>query len=285
MHIWSVDWAAQAETNAWIASMVVLVAAVSFFEDYEGVPAGARLVVHTLAACGVVLGAGLVIPSVTIPAIGMIQLGMLAAPMTVLFIVWMTNLYNFMDGMDGFAGGMTWLGFGFLSGLAWIGGHAVIFLLSLLMSMAAVGFLLYNLPPAKIFMGDGGSVPIGFLAASLAVLGVHDGVFDLWAPILIFSPFIVDATVTLMNRMLQGGQFWSAHRGHYYQRLVLAGWGHRKTVLVEYILMLATGATAVLYVFCRDSVRLAMILAWVIAYVALERCVRNTERSLRGCDS
>jgi len=279
MRSWPADWPVQVEAGMWIAGMVVLVGLVSFLDDRKSVPASVRLAIHTLAASGAVAGAGLVVPAVMIPSVGAISLGWLAAPATVLFIVWMANLYNFMDGMDGFAGGMTWLGFGFLSGIAWIGGHTLIFLLSLLISMAAVGFLFYNRPPARIFMGDVGSVPIGFLAASLAVMGVHDGVFDLWVPVLIFSPFIVDATVTVLRRMLQGQKFWRAHREHYYQRLVLAGWGHRKTMLTEYALMLATGTTAVLYVHVTDPIRLAMLLAWVIAYAILAWGVRVVERN------
>ena len=273
----SADWPVRLETGVWIAGMVVLVGLVSFLDDRKSVPAGVRLAIHTLAASGVVAGAGLVVPAVTIPTAGAISLGWLAVPATVLFIVWMANLYNFMDGMDGFAGGMTWLGFGFLAIIAWVGGHALIFLLSLLISMAAAGFLFYNRPPARIFMGDVGSVPIGFLAASLAVLGVHDGVFDLWVPVLIFSPFIVDATVTVLRRILHGQKFWQAHREHYYQRLVLVGWGHRKTMLVEYALMLATGTTAVLYVHVTDATRLAILATWFIAYVALAQGVRKIE--------
>lgn len=280
IHSWPVDWSVQMETGAWIAGMVVLIGLVSFLDDRNSVPAGVRLVIHVLAASGVVAGAGLAVPSVMIPTVGAISLRWLAAPATVLFIVWMANLYNFMDGMDGFAGGMTWLGFGFLSGIAWIGGHALIFLLSLLISMAAAGFLFYNSPPAKIFMGDVGSVPIGFLAASLAMQGMHDGVFDLWVPVLIFSPFIVDATVTVLRRMLQGQKFWHAHREHYYQRLVLAGWGHRKTVRAEYMLMLATGTTAVLYVHVAEPVRLVILLAWVPVYAVLARGVRSVELNM-----
>ena len=279
MRSWPADWPVQVEIGAWIAGMVVLVGLVSFLDDRKSVPAGIRLAFHTLAASGVVAGAGLVVPAVTIPNVGTIPLSWLAAPATVLFIVWMANLYNFMDGMDGFAGGMTWLGFGFLAAIAWIGSHALIFLLSLLIAMAAAGFLFYNCPPARIFMGDVGSVPTGFLAASLAVLGVHDGGFDLWVPVLIFSPFIVDATVTVLRRMLQGQQFWRAHREHYYQRLVLAGWGHRKTMLAEYALMLATGTTAVLYVHAMDQIRLVMLLTWVFAYAILAWGVRIIEQS------
>ena len=97
-------------------------------------------------------------------------------------------------------------------------------------------------------MGDVESVSLGFLAGSLAVWGIHDGLFDIWVPLLIFSPFIVDATVTVFRRLLRGERIWEAHREHGYQGLVLAGWGHRRTALVEYGLMLICGAGAVLYV-------------------------------------
>ena len=103
--------------------------------------------------------------------------------------------------------------------------------------------------------------------------------FDVWVPLLVFSPFIVDATATLFRRLLRGAKVWQAHREHYYQRLVLAGWGHRKTVLAEYALMLATGTTAVLYVHVTDSIRLVMLLSWVIAYAILAWGVDAMERS------
>lgn len=274
---WPANRPVQMETVAWIAGMVALAGLVSFLDDRKSVPAAVRLAVHALAASGVAAGACLVVPAVTIPAIGTLSFGWMAAPVTVLFIVWMANLYNFMDGMDGLASGMTWLGFGFFSCIAGIGGHAFIFLASLLVSMSAAGFLVFNLPPARIFMGDVGSVPLGFLAGTLTVLGVHDGVFDLWAPVLIFSPFVVDATVTLFRRLLRGVKVWRAHREHYYQRLVLAGWSHRKTMLAEYALMLASGVTAMLYVNATEPIRFAILMFWLIGYVVLAWSVRAIE--------
>lgn len=126
-------------------------------------------------------------------------------------------------------------------------------------------------------MGDVGSVPLGFLAGTLAVLGVRDGVFDLWAPLLIFSPFIVDATVTLFRRLLRGVKVWQAHREHYYQRLVLAGWSHRKAMLAEYAVMLASGVTAMLYVNAIEPIRLAILMFWLVGYVVLAWGVRTVE--------
>jgi UDP-N-acetylmuramyl pentapeptide phosphotransferase/UDP-N-acetylglucosamine-1-phosphate transferase len=270
------------EAGAWIAGMVALVGLVSFLDDRRSVPAGVRLAVHTLAASGVVAGAGLVVPSVTVPTVGEISLGWLAAPATVLFIVWMANLYNFMDGMDGFAGGMTVVGFGALSYLAFSTVEHVQAIVALLVAVAAAGFLRFNWPPARIFMGDVGSVPLGFLAGGLSVMGVYRGIYDLWVPVLIFSPFIVDATATLIRRLVRRDRVWQAHREHYYQRLVLAGWGHRKTVAAEYGLMLLCGLGAWIYGLVDETWRLIILVAWVGLYFGLFRAVAWIERQQSG---
>jgi len=186
-----------------------------------------------------------------------------------------------MDGMDGFAGGMTVMGFGFLGYLAWAGGDSFVAVLSLLTVGATGGFLIFNRPPARIFMGDAGSTLLGFLAGTLSVLEAHRGLFDLWVPILIFSPFIVDATTTLFRRLLRGEKIWQAHREHYYQRLVLLGWSHRKTVLSEYCLMLACGLSAVLYTAMGAKARLALLAGWLLIYLALAAGVRHAESRSR----
>ncbi|TAL12314.1 MAG: glycosyltransferase family 4 protein [Nitrospirae bacterium] len=279
----------QAPAILWILGMALLLGVVSFWDDRTGLSPGLRLGVQALAAAGVVWGAGLAVPSIPVPFIGSLPLGWLAVPVTMLFLMWMANLYNFMDGMDGFAGGMTVLGYGFLGVMAWEHDHYLMGL-AILIGAAAGGFLLYNLPPARIFMGDVGSVPLGFIAGALAVLGTRDGLFDIWTPLLIFSPFIMDATVTLVGRLLRGKNVWRAHREHYYQRLVLAGWGHRRTVLAEYALMLACGLSAVLYGRSGESLRLAILLGWVGIYGVLAWGVRRVEGQARavgadGCET
>ena len=274
--------ALQTDAGLWILGAALLVGAVSFWDDRVGLSPGLRLGVHALAAAGVVWGAGLTVQTIPLPFIGGLSLGWLAAPVTILFLMWMANLYNFMDGMDGFAGGMSALGYGVLAYLAWQGGHDVIMILSLLVGAASAGFLFYNIPPARIFMGDVGSVPLGFIAAALAVMGAHDGLFDVWVPLLIFSPFIVDATVTLVRRLLRGEQVWRAHREHYYQRLVLAGWGHRRTVAVEFVLMLASGLVAVAYGRTGEAARAIILLGWMGVYLVLAWGVRWVEGHARA---
>jgi UDP-N-acetylmuramyl pentapeptide phosphotransferase/UDP-N-acetylglucosamine-1-phosphate transferase len=250
----------------WLISQVWLVMIVSFVDDMRGLPVVIRFGVHVLAAIGIVLGAGQVIDVIPLPAVTTLRLGWMAIPLSILFVVWMTNLYNFMDGMDGFAGGMTAIGFCFLSYLAWSGGNYLILTFSLLISAAAAGFLFFNLPPARVFMGDVGSTALGFMAGALAVIGVHDKLFDLWVPVLVFSPFGVDATATLIRRLARRQRVWRPHREHYYQRLVLAGWGHRKTVFREYILMIAAGMSGVIYTRVGEQARLIILIGWSCSY-------------------
>jgi UDP-N-acetylmuramyl pentapeptide phosphotransferase/UDP-N-acetylglucosamine-1-phosphate transferase len=90
-----------------------------------------------------------------------------------------------------------------------------------------------------------GAVPLGFLAATFGILGWVKGLWSFWLPLLIFSPFIVDASMTLIKRLFRGERVWQAHREHYYQRIVQGGVGHRNTALLEYLLMLMVGGSAV----------------------------------------
>lgn len=216
---------------------------ISTLDDRRGVAPQWRLMIHLGAAASLLLGDFSLIPYPTL-ALPETLLKTALVGFSGLFILWMINLYNFMDGMDGFAGGMTVIGF---TALAWLGradpGFAAV---QLTIAAASAGFLAYNFPPAKIFLGDAGSTALGFLAAASSLWGSGAGLFPFWAALGVFSPFIVDATVTLLRRLWRGERVWEAHRSHYYQRLVLLGWGHRRTVLAEYLLMLACAGGAAL---------------------------------------
>jgi UDP-N-acetylmuramyl pentapeptide phosphotransferase/UDP-N-acetylglucosamine-1-phosphate transferase len=200
-------------------------------------------------------------------------------PVTLLLLLWVTNLYNFMDGMDGFAGGMTLIGGLALAVLTAKGNAWTVSVLSLLLAGAAAGFLVHNFPPARIFMGDVGSIPIGFFFGAVMLLGGRDGLFDLWVPLIVFSPFVVDATATLLRRALAGEKIWQAHRAHYYQRVVLLGWGHRRTVLAEYGLMVSCAGLAWLYHIGTESTRVLVLGAWCLIFSGLAVGVAIAERA------
>lgn len=264
----------------WAVLASLLVAAVSFADDLRRLPAMARLSVHFAAA---VL---LIYPGGYAPAVLHVFPGIQAtAPVWViqgfclLFTVWMVNLYNFMDGMDGFAGGMAVIGFGILALLGALAGSPAYAAAALLIALAAMGFLPFNFPPARLFMGDVGSGTLGFLVALMILWAERTGLFPLWLGALVFSPFIVDATWTVIRRTLRGQRPWQAHREHFYQRLVRLGWGHRRTVLWSYALMLKCSLFA-LGCFCFTAVEVqgGLLGLVAVAYLALMAYINALER-------
>jgi UDP-N-acetylmuramyl pentapeptide phosphotransferase/UDP-N-acetylglucosamine-1-phosphate transferase len=182
------------------------------------------------------------------------------------FVVWMTNLYNFMDGSDGLAGGMALFGFASYGIAAWLEQEYVLASANFTIVAASLSFLLFNFHPAKIFMGDAGSIPLGFFAAAMGLWGWQLGCWAAWFPLLVFSPFIVDASVTLFKRALRGSRITEAHRDHYYQRAIQLGAGHRNVALFEYALMLMCG---VLALWCREQSFPWVTLLWCVSLYAL----------------
>lgn len=240
----------------WVVLPLLVLFAVSLLDDVHSLPVKQRLLVHLIAAAILVGGSGL-----------LAQQGVVIAMAVLLFTVWMINLYNFMDGSNGLAGGMALFGFGMYGIAALFTYNMPLALLNFCITAAAASFLYFNFHPAKIFMGDSGSIPLGFLAAAMGVLGWQQGSWAVWFPVLVFSPFIVDASVTLVKRALRGDKVTEAHREHYYQRLILLGWGHRKVALVEYILMLAVGISGMCIL--RSAFPWQILLAWGVIYACL----------------
>lgn len=252
----------------WLIPGVVALGAVSFLDDRLEVRPLHRLLVHVTAA-GLLVYGGFSLTALEVPGGLWEWPAWVAGVFSLLFIVWMTNLYNFMDGMDGFAGGMAVIGFGVFALLGMLAGNKEFMLLNLAVVAAVSGFLLFNFPPARIFMGDVGSSVLGFLAAAFSLWGAQSEVFPFWAAVVVFSPFIVDATVTLTRRFLRGEKVWQAHRSHYYQRLVQLGWGHRQTVLWEYALMLLCAFLAIVATGAGPEGQWIVLGLWVVVYVAL----------------
>lgn len=215
----------------WIG--VGLLGVISFIDDIRHVPIWCRLLIQSIVAAGFSVAVLLDIH------------GWVIVLCVTVAIIWMPNLYNFMDGSDGMAGGMAVIGFGYYGLSAYLAGNTGFAVINFSIAAAAMAFLLHNFYPARIFLGDVGAIPLGFLAAALGVLGWINHLWPIGVPLLVFSPFIADATVTLIKRLLRGEKIWRAHREHYYQRMVQSGLGHRNTALLGYALMLVVGGSAV----------------------------------------
>jgi UDP-N-acetylmuramyl pentapeptide phosphotransferase/UDP-N-acetylglucosamine-1-phosphate transferase len=239
----------------WIVSGAGLIAGIALLDDALEIAPLWRLIIQFLSAFFVI-------------SIGEINISYLPVFIQTFFIVWMVNLYNFMDGMDGFAGGMAAFGFGTLAILSM--DQPFFMALNALIVASSLGFLIFNFPPAKIFMGDTGATVLGFLAATLILLGEKLQLFPFWLGLLAFSPFIVDSTVILFKRLIKREKIWQAHRTHYYQRLARKqGWGHKKTVLWEYVLMASCSISALLMSVMPFTFQMFFLGGWILLYIAL----------------
>jgi len=247
---------------------ITLLAIVALIDDRHTLGAGPRLLIQISAA------SLLLFTQANSPLDTLTQITAL------LFLVWMINLYNFMDGMDGFAGGMAVIGFATFALLAWQAGNMEFALGCGVIVAAATGFLLLNFPPARLFMGDSGSTVLGLLAGVVILTAHSEAILPVWLGLLVFSPFIIDASVTLGTRILRGEKFWQAHKTHYYQRLVESGWGHKRTVLAEYALMMACGTSAAAAAPRSLAFQTTIIAGWAVIYVILIYLIHRAERHL-----
>ena len=245
-----------AAAKPWLVPLLAVIA-VSFWDDRRGAPVAVRLAVQTGAAA---VWIWLAQPNIH----------PLAA---VIAIVWMANLYNFMDGSDGLAGAMTIVGFGAYAAAAMNAGAAD-GALFLALAGATAPFFLRNAPPARVFLGDVGAVPLGFLAGAFGIAGSNNGWWPLWFPLLVFLPFIADASLTLLYRLLRRARVWEPHREHFYQRLVRLGWGHAGTLKVYGSLMLCTAGSALVAVVWAPELGPWLTVGWTailtLLYVSID---------------
>jgi UDP-N-acetylmuramyl pentapeptide phosphotransferase/UDP-N-acetylglucosamine-1-phosphate transferase len=157
----------------------------------------------------------------------------------VLFAVWMTNLYNFMDGSNGMAGTQ---GVFVSAVLAWLflrAGDSAGMSLAFLLLACCIGFLPWNLGKARVFMGDVGSLALGFLVAALLMYGVSGGAFSLPVALMVSALFLADSSLTLLVRVIKRERWYNAHRQHLYQRIIALGWTHGRVLLLYQVINLA----------------------------------------------
>jgi len=265
------------EVNPFILLSALIIAVISFLDDCYSLGAGLRFFIHVCVSVLLVMS-GFELVILELPGLSWQWPSFIALIVSSFFIVWLINLYNFMDGMDGFAAGMAIIGFSCFALLAWQAQHYSFMYANLIIVGAVAGFLLFNFPPAKIFMGDTGSSTLGFLMAAYSLWASVEGIFPIWLALLVFSPFIVDASVTLARRLLNGERVWEAHRGHFYQRLVRLGWGHKKTVLYAYLLMSLCGSSAWFAMQTDVVFQWVIVVIWVAIYCAIMVGVTRLER-------
>lgn len=227
-----IAWLWEALPSTWLVAMGVgggLIAAIGYLDDRHNLPARWRFPIHVLAALWALWWLGS-LPALPTPW-GSLEPGWPGLVLATVAVVWLLNLYNFMDGIDGIAGTeaiTVALGAALL--LWWHGDDQAAVVMGLL-AAASLGFLLWNWPPAKIFMGDAGSAYLGFVLAVAALATSAQGPLNLWVWLILLAVFLVDATLTLLRRLLNGERWYEAHRSHAYQHAALRLGSHRPVTL------------------------------------------------------
>lgn len=247
-----------------------IIAAISFYDDVKHCPFRIKLSGQLLAIVVAMLS-GIVIDVINLPVLGEVGLGWWAYPLTLIWVFGLTNAYNFIDGLDGLAAGTAVIAAVFLSYISFQQGSHFIYLASLTLAAAALGFLIFNLPTARIFMGDVGSTFLGLVFAVMAVIAArydhsHTSLFVI--PLLLLH-FIFDTTFTFMRRLLAGEKVFMAHRTHLYQLLNRLGLSHGKVTALYSSLAIAQGVAAIFMLGTEGETRVLIFVPFILGYAVL----------------
>lgn len=255
------------------------IAAVSFYDDVTNKAFLVKLATQLLAVA-VALSAGIVIDVISLPFVGDVPLGWLAYPVSFLWILGLTNAFNFMDGLDGLAAGVAVIASAFLLLITLRGGSTFVYVMCYAVGAGALGFLVFNFPPARIFMGDVGSATLGFVFATLAIIGArYDASHTslMVTPLLLFT-FIYDTSTTFLRRLLAGERVTEAHRTHLYQLCHRLGASDRTVALGHYAATVGLGLLAIWMVGIGGSARAGVFLPVLGAHLVYSAIVLRRAR-------
>jgi UDP-GlcNAc:undecaprenyl-phosphate GlcNAc-1-phosphate transferase len=258
----------------------LLIAGISLYDDIKNKPYIIKLTTQVLAAL-LVLAFGIVLDVITVPFSGVVALGWLGYPLSFIWIIGLTNTFNFMDGLDGMAAGVAGIVSAFFCAITFIQGSIIVYMTCYVLFAATLGFLIYNFPPARIFMGDVGSTFLGFVFAVLAIIAArydysHTSFFVM--PLLLFN-FIYDVSFTFSRRLSRGERVIDAHRTHLYQLFQQIGYGHLEVSLFHYGVCVLQGIGAVWMVHIPGNRRLLDFLPFlcfqiVYSYIIMKSAKR-----------
>lgn len=225
-----------------------LVAALGAYDDIRGVGSLGKLSVQILAASFVITG-GLMIHQIRLPFVEPIPLGMFALPVTLLWLVGVTNAVNLIDGLDGLAAGVSAVAAATFAALGMHAGLDAVVVLSLALMGSCLGFLIYNFHPASIFMGDTGSLFLGFLLATISLMLMQNGpsaglASSLVIPVVVLAVPIIDTSIAFFRRVRKGMHPLKPDKEHIHHRLMDLGLTHRQTVVITYAAAAVLGVSA-----------------------------------------
>lgn len=216
-------------------SGIIILTVIGFLDDYKEVNHYWKFIAQAIAtACIISFSDTVVLSFGDLFSTGNIDLGILAIPLTFFCVIGVINSLNMIDGLDGLAGGLSFIAFLSFAILSYLNNQADLMTLSLGLSGVTLGFLIYNWPPSKLFMGDAGSLPIGFSLAflSIAVTQGKGSNVPPVAPLLILGVPIVDTVIVMTKRIFGGSSPFYADKTHIHHRLIASGRGEKMTLYI-----------------------------------------------------
>ncbi|WHY76910.1 MraY family glycosyltransferase [Neobacillus sp. WH10] len=248
----------------WIGCVIIVITGV--LDDLLELPVKYKLLGQLAAACSVVFLGDLQIAFINLPFGGQLQFGFLSIPLTILWIVGITNAINLIDGLDGLAAGVSSIALITISGLALIQGHLFVATVGLILLASTLGFLFYNFHPASIFMGDTGALFLGFSISVLSLLGFKNVTFISFViPILILGVPISDTIFAIIRRIKNKQPLSAPDKSHLHHCMLRLGYTHRQTVLIIYAMSVFFGLVAV--IFSQARIGGAIVLVGIIILV------------------
>jgi UDP-GlcNAc:undecaprenyl-phosphate/decaprenyl-phosphate GlcNAc-1-phosphate transferase len=226
----------------------VLITVLGILDDKYELSAKVKLAGQMIVAI-LIVSTGLTIDFISIPfVVEKFQLGWFAFPITILWIVGITNAINLIDGLDGLAAGISSIGIATVAIMAGLAGKELILLLSIIILGSTIGFLFYNFHPAKIFMGDTGALFLGYSISILSLLGLYKSVtlFSFIIPIIILGVPIFDTTFAIVRRIINKKPISAPDKSHLHHRVLAMGLSHRNTVLAIYALGILFSISAIM---------------------------------------
>lgn len=255
------------------------IAATGLYDDLRGLSPPIKFLLQAFFAL-LVVAEGIRLESLSVPPWGPVALGVFSIPLTIVWLAGFSNIYNFMDGINGLAGG-TGVVYGcFLFLFAWLQGNQEVSVVALLLAGSSLGFLFHNFPRARTFMGDTGSLFLGMLFALLVVQLAQRSATSasLTALLLVCSGYLYDTGFTVLRRLRHRENIFQAHRSHLYQRLFQAGFTHGKVTTLYLVLHTLVGVLALIYLEVSEAARLGILGLAFLVFLALTLGVGWRER-------
>ncbi|MCT4794869.1 MULTISPECIES: glycosyltransferase family 4 protein [Exiguobacterium] len=252
----------------------VVIVLTGLIDDRFQLSARVKLMGQMIATV-VVLNSGMRIEMINLPFDQQLYLGSWSIPVTVLWLIGITNAINLIDGLDGLAAGVSSIALGTIAVLAIIQGNVYLTMMALLLLASTLGFLVHNFYPAKIFMGDTGALFLGYMLAVFSLIGFKNvTLFSLVVPVLLLGLPISDTIFAIVRRLVQGRPPMSPDKSHMHHQLIDMGFTTRQAVLLMYGMTLFFGIASILFA---KTTMLGAVITFVIVLIVIELIVESTE--------